>query len=293
MKFAVSAAILFSTLLVACLSLPPSAEAQAGSALNIVATSGKQRMLSQRVFKAYAQWSLGVLPDKATGILAASFAELKAGNAALRELGNDPVTAGAQAQAALIDKLASATSTAPTPASLQQVAQISEDLLVNAEALTQLLIKSGLQAPASLVNLAARQRMLSQRAAAQFFGYQTGAKTPEMRARSVRALAEFKAALSAFEDARAEFPQISERVELSRMQMIFFENAMANIDSPAKEQFVTVATTSERILGEMDLMTADVIKQLAARNTATASAPAPVTKNAPTPAAAASQGGAR
>jgi hypothetical protein len=285
MKFAAPAALLFSMFLAACLSLPPNAEAQSAQALNIVATAGKQRMLSQRVFKAYAQWSLGVLPDKATAILAASLAELKKGNAALRDVGKDNVVAGAQAQAALIDKLAAATGAPPSPASLLQAASISEELLINAEALTQLLVKSGAEAPAAMVNLAARQRMLSQRAAGQFLGYQTAAKTPEMRSRALKAAAEFKAALTAFDDAKAEFPQITDRLEMSRMQMIFFENALTNIDNPAKEQFTTVATTSERILSEMDLMTADVIKQLAARN------PAPlVAKKAD---AAASQPGAR
>jgi hypothetical protein len=120
--------------------MTPHAEAQSTQALNIVATSGKQRMLSQRVFKAYAQWSLGVLPDKANSILAASLAELKKGNATLREVGNNNVLAGAQAQAVLIDKLVAATSAPPSPASLQQTALISEELLVNAEALTQLLV---------------------------------------------------------------------------------------------------------------------------------------------------------
>jgi hypothetical protein len=266
LKFTTSAALIVSLLLAACLSLPPNVEAQSAQALNIVATSGKQRMLSQRVFKAYAQWSLGVLPDKATAILAASLAELKKGNAALRDVGKDNVVAGAQAQAALIDKLATATSVPPSPATLLQAASVSEELLINAEALTQLLVKSGAEAPAAMVNLAARQRMLSQRAAGQFLGYQTSAKTPEMRSRALKAAAEFKAALSAFDDAKAEFPQIADRLDTSRMQMIFFENALANIDNPAKEQFTTVATTSERILSEMDLMTADVIKQLAARN---------------------------
>jgi hypothetical protein len=266
LKFTTPAALIVSLLLAACLSLPPNVEAQSAQALNIVATSGKQRMLSQRVFKAYAQWSLGVLPDKATAILAASLAELKKGNAALRDVGKDNVVAGAQAQAALIDKLGTATSVPPSPATLLQAASVSEELLINAEALTQLLVKSGAEAPAAMVNLAARQRMLSQRAAGQFLGYQTSAKTPEMRSRALKSAAEFKAALSAFDDAKAEFPQIADRLDMSRMQMIFFENALANIDNPAKEQFTTVATTSERILSEMDLMTADVIKQLAARN---------------------------
>jgi hypothetical protein len=273
MKFTTPLGVFLATMLASCLSLTQVADAQSSSALNLVAISGKQRMLSQRVFKAYAQWSLGVLPDKAGVILSTSLAELKKDNALLRETSNEVVLAGAQAQAALIDKLAAATGAAPTQASLQQTALVSEDLLINAEALTQALIKSTGEAPAALVNLAARQRMLSQRAAGLFLGYQTPAKTPEMKTRALRAATEFKAALNAFEDAKAEFPQIADRLDTARMQMIFFDNALSNIDNPAKEQFTTVATTSERILGEMDLMTGDVIKQLAARNVTTAKKP--------------------
>ncbi len=51
-------------------------------------------------------------------------------------------------------------------------------------------------------------------------------------------------------------------------------NAISNIDDPEKAQFTTVATTSERVLSEMELMTADIVKQLAARNAATTAAAA-------------------
>jgi hypothetical protein len=275
MKFQISAALLAAAVLASCLNWAGVASAQSSSALNVVATSGKQRMLSQRVLKAYAQWSLDVLPEKATAVMAASFAELKKGNGALREQAKDSNSGAVQAQAALIDKLASATAATPNATSLQQVLQISEELLANAEGVTQAFIKSGAEAPAAMVNLAARQRMLSQRAAGHFLAYQTAIKTPELKARTMKALSDFKATMAAFEDAKAEFPQIADRLDTARIQMVFFENALSNIDNPAKEQFTTVATTSERILGEMDLMTADIVKQLAARN---ATQPAPAKK---------------
>ncbi len=273
MKLQVGAALLAAVVLASCLNWAGVASAQSASALNVVAVSGKQRMLSQRVLKAYAQWSLDVLPEKATAVMAASFAELKKGHATLREQAKEANSGAVQTQAALIDKLAAATAATPNAASLQQVLQISEELLTNAEGVTQAFIKSGAEAPAAMVNLAARQRMLSQRAAGHFLAYQTAIKSPEVKARAMKALSDFKATMAAFEDAKVEFPQITDRLDTARIQMVFFENALSNIDSPAKEQFTTVATTSERILGEMDLMTADIVKQLAARN-APAAAPA-------------------
>ena len=82
----------------------------------------------------------------------------------------------------------------------------------------------------------------------------------------MKAAGDFKAAISAFDDAKTEFPQIAERIEMARMQMVFFDNALGNMDNPMKEQFTTIATTSERILSEMDSMTAEMVKQLASRN---------------------------
>jgi hypothetical protein len=83
-------------------------------------------------------------------------------------------------------------------------------------------------------------------------------------------VSDFKGAIAAFEDAKTEFPKIADRIEMARMQMIFFDNALSSLDQPTKEQFATIATTSERVLGEMDLMTAEIVKQLSARNSSAA-----------------------
>ncbi|ROZ63392.1 hypothetical protein [Ramlibacter sp. WS9] len=250
------------------------AAAQNVMTLNTVAVAGKQRMLSQRVLKAYAQLSLSVGPDKAASILSTSLEELRSSNGALRAMARDANGAALHAQAMLIDKLATITATQPTASSLQQATLVSEELLANAEAVTQAFIKSGAEAPAAMVNLAARQRMLSQRAAAAYFVYQTAAKSHELKTRAMKAASEFKAAIIAFDDARTEFPQISDRVDMARMQMVFFDNALSNIDNPTKEQFATIAATSERILSEMDAMTSEIVKQIATRNVLPATASA-------------------
>lgn len=261
-------ALLFAAVLAGCLTSILPATAQGVAMLNGVAIAGKQRMLSQRALKAYAQLSLNVMPEKASAILAASLNELKSSNATMRAVARESNLTALLAQAALIDKLTAVTSVPPSANSVQQAAQVSEDLLSNAETVTQNLIRYGGEAPAAMVNLAARQRMLSQRAAGAYLAYQTAAKSLELKVRALKAAADFKAAINAFDDAKAEFPQVAERIEMARIQMIFFDNALSNIDNPTKEQFVTIATTSERILGEMDSMTSDIVKQLAAHNSA-------------------------
>ncbi|MCA3242809.1 MAG: type IV pili methyl-accepting chemotaxis transducer N-terminal domain-containing protein [Rubrivivax sp.] len=254
----------------ACASWQLPVSAQSVVSLSAVATAGKQRMLSQRVLKAYSQLVLGVMPEKASIILSSSVDELRSANALLQSQAKAPLDTDLRAQAALVDKLAAVVSAPPTAKGLQQAVVLSEELLLNAETVTQGFIKAGGDAPSAMVNLAAKQRMLSQRAAAAYLVYQTEARSPEMKARATSSARQFMAALSVFEDAKAEFPAIADRIDLARMQMIFFDNALSNIDNPRKEQFTTVAATSERVLSEMDLMTRDFIKQLATRN-ATAS----------------------
>jgi hypothetical protein len=258
-------------LLSSCVTLLPNV--WAANALNSVVMAGKQRMLSQRVLKAYAQLGLDVVSDKARVILATSLGELKTSNFALREQIQGKNVLDLQTQEALIAKLSSVTATPATPRSVQQVSEICEDLLNNAETVTQAFIKAGAEAPSAIVNLAARQRMLSQRAAAAYFTYQIAGKTPELKARALKSAADFKIAIAAFEDVKTEFPQIAGQIELSRMQMIFLDHALSQIDNPPTRQFATVATSSERILTEMESMTAEIAKQIASQQTA-----APATK---------------
>jgi hypothetical protein len=257
--------LLLAAVLSSCMSWQLPASAQSAASLNAVSTSGKQRMLSQRVFKAYAQQALAVLPERAGPVLSASLEELRSANIALQTQAKSGMEAELKSQALLIGKLAALVAAPPDAKTLKQAAALSEELLANAESVTQGFIKAGGEAPGAMVNLAARQRMLSQRAAAAYFAYQTEIKSPELKVRALAAAGQFKAALSVFEDAKAEFPLIADRLELARMQMIFFDNALSNIDTPRKEQFITIATTSERVLVEMDLITGEIVKQLAAR----------------------------
>ena len=258
--------VLIAAVLAMCLSCALPATAQNVVMLNSVAAAGKQRMLSQRALKAYAQLSLNVAPEKAAPILAASMEELKNSNVRLRAMAKEATLDALQAQAVLIDKLAAAVAMPPSSSSVHQAAQVSEELLNNAEAVTQNFMKSGSEAPAAMVNLAARQRMLSQRAASAYFVYHAVIRSPDLKARALKAAADFKTAITAFDDARSEFPQIAERIEMARVQMIFFDNALSNIDSPTREQFATIATVSERVLSEMDAMTTEMVKQIAQRS---------------------------
>jgi predicted O-linked N-acetylglucosamine transferase (SPINDLY family) len=247
--------------LASCMCIPPSV--MAATPLNYVAIAGKQRMLSQRVLKAYAQVALGLTPERSPAILSSSLAELRTNYVLLRGQSNGIDLARLQAQEKIINRLAALTALPTTAETVKQTFEITEELLANAEQVTQAVIKSAAEAQSALVNLAAKQRMLSQRAAAAYLVYQIVPRTPELKALALKAAADFNATIKAFEDAKTEFPQITEQIDASKLQMIFFQNALSNMDSPSPRQFTTVATSSERVLSEMDAMTAEIVKQLA------------------------------
>jgi hypothetical protein len=263
--------IISVALLSACAALELPASAQTTASLDAVATAGKQRMLSMRTLKAYAEIAVGASPDQARQILAASLSELRSANAQLLAIEVAGSDADLRVQSALIAKLSAVVAAPSSAGSMTQATQVAEDLLGNAEAVTQEFVKAGGDAPVQMVNLAARERMLSQRAAAMYLVCQTDAKSPEMKARALAAAKQFKAALTVFDDAKAEFPQIADQIELARMQTVFLDNALTNIDAPRHEQFATVATTSERVLATMDSMTHEIAKALVAQRSTVAS----------------------
>jgi hypothetical protein len=248
--------------LASCMCIP--AHVMAATPLNYVAIAGKQRMLSQRALKGYAQLAMGVLPERSPGILSSSLAELKSNHALLlRSPAAGIDLTRLQAQDKIITRLVTLTALPTSAETIRQALDITEELMGNAELVTQSYIKASAEAQSALVNLAAKQRMLSQRAAASYLVYQILPKTPELKAAAIKATNDFIATIKAFEEVKIEFPQIAPQIDASKLQMIFFQNALSNIDSPSPRQFSTVATSSERILGEMETMTAEIVKQLA------------------------------
>jgi hypothetical protein len=47
--------------------------------------------------------------------------------------------------------------------------------------------------------------------------------------------------------------------------MIFFDNAVHHIDAPTKEQMLSVATASDRILDQMEELTKNVLSRIQAQ----------------------------
>lgn len=223
-----------------------------GAAIN---KAGRQRMLSQRMAKAWLMLGRGVQPERGEAILKQSMTLFES---QLDELsGNLPDEA---VRAALVDlttqwqgyrKLLSAT---PSPETAQQLFWSNEKVLAAAHALTQEYERVSGSKTGQLINLAGRQRMLSQRVAKFFLFQQWGINVTQAQTEMGRAQDEFSHGLAQLLAAPQSTGRIHSELELTRQQWFLLQNAIRLGASDAARAASDVVTTSERILEQLDLV---------------------------------------
>jgi len=217
--------------------------------------SGRQRMLTQRLGKAWAMQALAIEPELATKIRKQSEALFVSQLGELQKTTPTPeiaaaVTALAQAWEGYKSNLART----PGKANAASVYTSGDQTLQRAHALTGLYEKQMGTAQGRLVNIAGRQRMLSQRMARAFYFARFGIAA-DTAVDLATARKEFIAGLRELVNAPQNTPVIKQELTLAEQQWVFYQ---ASIDGRIQGERADkdVATTSERILEQLNLVTA-------------------------------------
>jgi AmiR/NasT family two-component response regulator len=226
---------------------------QAAQSADVLNRAGQLRMLSQRLVKLQLLRHAGVQPEQQTALLAASMQWVEGNIAALRKNLSQPTYGDlldpvAQAWAALRAALQPGSGKA-------DAGQASAELLLQgAERLTSSLESGGAGAPLQLLNLAGRQRMLSQRYAKDALLVALGETT--LAAHSAQSMLEtraaFEAALTYLNGIPLSTPDIHSALEaagLSWLRLVAAAHDAAQLTGPARQtRLEALARESESLL---------------------------------------------
>ena len=228
--------------------------AAAGSKITLGAAinkAGRQRMLSQRMAKAYAQLGLGVLPERSMKILESSKVLFELQLAELLEFSPSPdIKALYQELDASWRGYREVLLTAPHNEAGLEIYRSSEAVLKIAHRATAELEKLSGKSAGKLVNISGRQRMLSQRTAKLYMLREW--KIPQATDQELKtARDEFKQALALLKAAPESTPEVKSHLALAETQWLFFDRALDSKGQSGQEEDISrrnVATTSERLL---------------------------------------------
>lgn len=220
-----------------------------GSAIN---KAGRQRMLTQLVLKAYGQIGLDLLPEasaaqlrEGVALFDRQLAELKAfaPNRQIRD-------ALARTEALWVPYRTIATGPINRDGAAQLLSR-NEDVLFAADAVVQLLQDLSGTSVASLVNIAGRQRMLSQRVAMLYMLRAWGFDDVAIHNEMISAKHEFTGALRALQDAPENTAAIRRELDTVALAWEWCQHALIK-----KQGYgLIVADASNAILNHMDLIT--------------------------------------
>ena len=216
--------------------------------------AGRQRMLSQRMAKSWLMLQRGVLSRRARLIQRQSMDMF---DSQMVELG--ALASGAESSTAHADlgevwrPYRALLDSEPGQESAQELFSLNEDVLVAAQNLTLSFEKADGTPQGRLVNLAGRERMLSQRAAKFFMFRNMGIQVSKCRAELKRTDEEFSTALVELAAATQGQPKIKYELEKVARHWNTLQSTMTRRDvSGFAITARKVFATSENLLQRMD-----------------------------------------
>ncbi|MDP1619930.1 MAG: type IV pili methyl-accepting chemotaxis transducer N-terminal domain-containing protein, partial [bacterium] len=230
--------------------LPLRARAEMLDIAAAINKAGRQRMLSQRIAKVYAQLVLGVYPERARPILDKSVTLF---DSQMVELKAFAPTLAIRAQydqlGVLWTPYRNATKGMPSLAGLKQIAELNEGVLKTAHAATVALEKHAGTVTAHLVNISGRERMLSQRSAKFYLFRAAGLDNATIDQGLATARHEFETNLAELKAAPQDTPEIKSQLLLADSQWAFFAHALNQYSpgAPNPVYLQYVAASSEYV----------------------------------------------
>ncbi|MDO8699818.1 MAG: type IV pili methyl-accepting chemotaxis transducer N-terminal domain-containing protein [Rhodoferax sp.] len=232
-------------------------QAQVSDLNDAINKAGRQRMLSQRMAKAYLCLGQQVQIQGATKALDQSMALFDRQLAELKSYAPQGAVRDTylQLEAEWLGYKALLVGAAPSAASAGRLlAQDGKVLALAHQGTTQLEQLSG-KPLGKLVNMAGRQRMLSQRMAKYYLAMAWKVETATAEAELGRARSEFIAAQQTLRNAPEATPEIKQELALADGQWVFFEAALQARANSGNRGVSEVFIASENLLQVMDKVT--------------------------------------
>lgn len=237
----------------------PAAHAQVLNLSDAINKAGRQRMLTQRMSKAWLALVHGVdkttaqpVLDKSMALFDRQLVELKAfaPNADIKATYSQMESAWSEFKGALVGK-------APERAGASALLALDAKVLALAQQGTNQYDAAQGKPLGKLVNIAGRQRMLSQRMAKLYLAALLPVDASGAAQEIANARTEFLSAMTVLKNAPEATARIKDELQLAESQWVFFDAALQKMQSGANatRSIVEVFSASENLLSVMDNVT--------------------------------------